>query len=763
MNKNGYRILFAVLIVMLSGIGMVAAQDGVKCVWEPCGTKVEQADIDAVYALMKDDQIRIVYGDVNSDGKYNIGETIYVDMVQNGNIVEQGDIRLSKYHDLYMPNTKVFSTEADKNNPIREFPCGQAVIGFVDVNNDNVYDLGDALYVDTDCDSRVSVGDLRLTERKVNTKTYEPYTIVETSDWDVNNDLRDPVTYSTNITTLFWTMVGYIDSDCSADWSCPDKLYLQQIMGDLRDEFVTIGDLRLYVPPEAITIEGWPKCGTRVHQGDIDAVYVLTMDEQIRIMYGDINSNGEYDPGETIYVDMYLDLDQVEAGDIRLSPYHDYPANTKVVSTEIDKNNPLRELPTGQFVIGYVDVNNNGVYDVADPLYVDTDGDFRVSVGDLRLTKRTAMTETYAPYTVVEDGDFDAILNDQMLDIAFNTPFANSPFWGLVGYIDSDCSGDWTCPDKLYLQQIRFDIGDLLVTIGDLRLYIPPEAMAADEWPACGTKVEQCDIDAVYVLTQDSQIRIMYGDTNSNNRYDIGETVYVDMERDFNEVEEGDVRLTWYHDEYPPNTKVFSMDIDKNNPLKELPNGQAVVGYVDLNNDGTYDIGDSLYVDTDGSSTVTKGDVRLSSRMANGVTYAAYTVVNAGDWDLIGNTDLKDPVTDSTNLTTQFWMLVGYIDSDCSGDWTCPDKLYLQQLWADGETDGQFVADLVVTIGDLRLYIPPGEIAPGQFNEYDANENCKIDMGELGMAIEDWFDGTLEMGDLGILIEYWFDGSYPCS
>ena len=35
---------------------------------------------------------------------------------------------------------------------------------------------------------------------------------------------------------------------------------------------------------------------------------------------------------------------------------------------------------------------------------------------------------------------------------------------------DSDCTQSWTCPDKLYLQQTKYDF----VTIGDERLYIPP-------------------------------------------------------------------------------------------------------------------------------------------------------------------------------------------------------------------------------------------------------------------------------------------------
>jgi hypothetical protein len=41
---------------------------------------------------------------------------------------------------------------------------------------------------------------------------------------------------------------GTIDGDCSDSWTCPDKLYLNQPTGLWQfDEFVTIGDLRLYM------------------------------------------------------------------------------------------------------------------------------------------------------------------------------------------------------------------------------------------------------------------------------------------------------------------------------------------------------------------------------------------------------------------------------------------------------------------------------------------------------------------------------------
>ena len=834
---NRYNIMFVVVAIMLSSIGLAAVAateccDDVKCMWEPCGTKVTQGDVDAVYALTIDDKVRIMYGDANSNHEYDIGETLYVDMTHpecepGKDWVEEGDIRLTWYHDLYEPNTKVTSEDIDKNQ-LEPLPCedesGQFVVGFVDTDNDGVFNLCNPVYVDTDCNCRVSAGDVRLTERIVNTKTYKPYTVVAPSDWDISADpnLRDLVTGELcNLTTEFWEMVGYIDSDCSGDWTCPDKLYLQQLCIEppcececynvsipdceceeetcqikccwcVKDKFVTIGDLRLYVPLEAID-EGWPECGTKVEQCNIDATYVLTKDCKIRIMYGDVDSDEVYDMGETLYVDMTHPEctegpDKVEAGDIRLNWYHDlYEPNTKVNSTNSDKNNPLMPLPGGQVVVGVTD---------EDYLYVDTDNSSDVTVNDKRLSEVEAMGVVYPAYSDVQDGDFDALLNAELYDPVTGEDEKTTPFWALVGYIDSDCSTDWTCPDKLYLQLLTGGLEDCLVTIHDFRLYIPPEAI--DEgWPKCGTWVEQCNCDAEYVLTKDCKIRIGYGDVDSDEIYDVGETVYVDMTHPWctegpDEVEAGDIRLTWYHELYEPNTKVNSTNIDKNNPFVEFDCGQEVIGFVDIDSDGVFNLCNPVYVDTDCNGRVSPGDVRLTEVVTEGpvgpVVYPPYTVVKSGDWDTIGETTLRDLVTGDPQLTTPFWKLVGYIDSDFSGDWTCPDKLYLQQIvckpdcMCDNPTTTDLClcrcfADQVVTIGDLRLYIPPEEIGPSPPQSicafYDAPVNggdgdtC-IDKSEVVSAILDYLPpqvypfgagGEYEKSDLVNMIVAYLSGA----
>ncbi|NOR49206.1 MAG: hypothetical protein GQ533_14390 [Methanosarcinaceae archaeon] len=542
----------------------------------------------------------------------------------------------------------------------------------------------------------------------------------------------------------------------------------------------------------------WDPCGEKVVQNDTDAVYALSKDLML-IGYYDENSNNRFDEKDGLYIDGLVDWRssrwETESGDVRLTDFCDeYQPNTKIVHGDSDAGKQLKPLPGrfwGQAVVGFIDVNNDFVYDLADPLYVDTDGSSSVTVNDVRLTEDDA-GEAYT--RVTRD---DSYLGEDLLDpVTYRTTLV-TPIFAMLGYIDSDCSTTWTCVDKLYLQQLTshycwrdndaeldvfeadsfedlgavvesnrymfFDpnsfVADCVVTIGDFRIYIPQTAIDEENWPECGTKVKQTDVDAVYALSQDFML-IGYYDENSNNRFDEKDGLYIDGLLDCWvsrwETESGDVRLTDFCDEYDPNTKIVHGDSDAGKQLKQLPGrffGQAVVGFIDVNNDFVYDLGDPLYVDTDNSSSVTVNDVRLTENE----TGEAYTRVTRDD-SYLGE-DLLDPVTYRTTLVTPIFAMLGYIDSDCSTTWTCVDKLYLQQMtsmcmiWKDSDAALDvfevttladlgvlaennrdmffnrcgFVADSVVTIGDFRIYIPPEAINEGWPKCGTKVELCDID------------------------------------
>lgn len=763
--KNRYSALLAVVIIMLScfGIAAVAAATDVKCVWEPCGTKVEQGDVDATYRLSVYPDVRnfnpqFAYFDYNDPsgtvGAFDDSDTGYIDMNGDGTI-NPGDVRITAWHNVpvddpdfkYPPNTKV-ANDLDQDLPL-VVPIHQDVITYLDVNSNGVFDLADPMYVDADYDRTVSTHDIRLT---TNTWGYQPYTtVVITDDDEGKGPLR------TVGSGVIRDLVGFIDSDCSETWTCPDKLYLQQPKENwAEDHFVTIGDQRLYIPPEAISEENWPSCGTRVEQGDIDAVYVLRAMHGAMLRYYDFSGDtGKFDGTDTAYIDMNGD-GKVNPGDVRLTGYHNdpndmkYPPNTKV-GNDLDQDKSLTEPAGGQLgKMTYFDENGMYGFDLNDPIYVDMDNNGVVSLYDIRLTA----TAGYNAYTTVAPGD------DDLIEARTLKPIGNGAISTLLGYIDSDCDGRWSCPDKLYLEQPNPEEsteplrGEGLVSIGDLRIYIPQQAIDDESWPECGTRVKQCDIDAVYVtkgIWENGNPTLKFYDYTTNGVtgvFDNSDTLYVDMDND-GIVSKGDVRLTAWHNvpegdsdrKYEPNTKVDN-DLDLNQPLLPMPN--ARITYYDIYEDG-FDLGDPVYVDIRNPLPVQRMVSVFDVRLTATAGYEPYTTVAPGDTDMVENRLLK---LVGTGLIGD---LLRYIDSDCSNSWTCPDKLYLDQQFP-----------WITSIGDIRLYIPPEEIGPQEPDDpcvvYDTNGVEGIQIEEAWAAVQDWLSETVTIDVAWEVVQCWLSG-----
>ncbi|MCK4518242.1 hypothetical protein KAT92_05695, partial [Candidatus Babeliales bacterium] len=492
----------------------------------------------------------------------------------------------------------------------------------------------------------------------------------------------------------------------------------------------------------------------------------------------------------------------VAAGDVRLTECCGCSPNTVVgVCGWCDigdsfVNPPAPVVPNvDQFLIGYVDINANTVYDLGDPLYLDTSdlgapviGAGVVSVNDIRLTGRSDSGVDYAPYSIVQSGDTDTWLQPILLRDTATVlhPVIPSvdPINSYLGFVDTNCDGIWATDgtDKLYLQQIvvaLFDLNgdgsndatvnqfDRFASIGDFRLYMPTDEPC---WPDCGTKVEQCDEDAVYGLLIPGVTVTLHGivpamqfafnDVDGNGLFDIGECAYIDTNTGVPlRVDVGDVRLCGCCG-MEPNTVVKDCDCDYDTPLTAP--AQTIVGYVDINSDGVCDVGDPLYLDTgrvgpNSVGFVSPADIRLTGRGA----YKPYSVVQAGDTDVGPGNPLLDPNTGlplpTVNVINNY---LGFIDSDCDSVWDADGdgELYLQQMVV-GPVPAELQFNTFSTIGDFRLYIPPGS-GGTTYNPYDTNQNCKIEMGELAVAIGDWKAGTLSMGDLATLIGYWKAGSY---
>jgi hypothetical protein len=474
----------------------------------------------------------------------------------------------------------------------------------------------------------------------------------------------------------------------------------------------------------------WAKpCGTPVEQCDKETTFALYGSNAtiVKTIHG------------YIYVDMEPDKngagqDIITAGDIRLSNWHtNYDPNTKVVPSDQDNLDVINNSYTAP--IHYVDVNDNGMYDLYDGVVYDLDGDNRFSNGDILQTAIPAVDQ----YSLEEDNAGDFVRAQGVYGDAWDRVSPGHPGYDMIAdgislhlktigsgvasdlikWVDADDSNDWSCEDKLYLIQPHdedVDKFDDFVTIGDTRVYIPE----GDECiPECGTKVVQGDQDATYILMKTVNAKLAYYSFGAETEW------YVDMDAN-HFVSFGDIRLTEVSEHYGPNTKVKICDeFDLGHDLTWAGENagalsdQTAVRYAETDGLLGYTLGDRVYVDINDYSPdgignyVEAGDIRLVEAevylpgFVNPFVYDAWSVVESNDADvgdrLFGLLD-KNGIGDGEDYAPLNDYL-GYIDSDCTATWTCPDKLYIQQMVADHENRLWFYDD-AVTVGDLRFYVP---------------------------------------------------------
>ncbi|MEA1895530.1 MAG: hypothetical protein U9N36_10105 [Euryarchaeota archaeon] len=779
----GKKVLMAIAAMIV--ISIVAVTVSAICTptvcEKDCSTKVEQCDVEAVMALSQvPDGAQVVA----------VGDDVYIDMTGNDNRIGAGDIRLTQTC-CGEPNTKVMPHDNEEIESVFN-PLAQDIFTYMDSNTNGIYDVGDAIYLDVDNDGETSVYDIRLTDSPpfdvlnpdgsiaIHAGEYGyAWSRVLQADDDFGEVLKHigEGIIDTGEGTL-QALGGTIDGDCSGDWTCPDKLYLNQPT-DLPqfDNFVTIGDLRLYMPNASHVMplamgECFESCGTRVRQCAKDAVYALRVDDGVQTWgYVDEADDNIFTPGdhnEAGYIDMNHD-GTVSVGDVRLTSAVSllYGPNTKVADCDWDINQVL-EIPAvftsdPQTVFRYVEVDEEPGYSLGDPVYMDVDNSSDVSKYDIRITQSpvcdildasgnvdVAAGEWGASWSIVELTDFDAI-NDMVLAPLPDRNGGAATVDNLLGFIDSDCNLCWSCTDKLYLQQLVGATNyDLFVTIGDIRLYVPPAAMGPGPgepcWEPCGTKVQQCDVDLVYALMSMpavAQVRYVEEDSNAGYSHEnaiLGDGVYIDMDGN-GIVSAGDIRLSNVCGQYDANTKVGT-DVQENqdlwDPFADEPADQVL--YADIDGLAEYTLGDPLYLDMTGNG-LTLGDIRLTASPvyvdsdygATGSIGAAWTRIVPGDADLLW---AAQGITIAPVSNGALESITKAFDSDCTQSWTCPDKLYLQQTKYFDDSGMGF--DDFVTIGDERLYIPnsTGPTNPDDWNDWD--DDCVIEDSEISNAVYYW-------------------------
>ena len=252
--------------------------------WPDCGTKVTECDIDETGALLRTAigapapingvpaSMRVI---ISSSG------CVYLDTNSGILEVEVGDVRLTECCDID-PNTVVKDCDDDWSVPAAPpVPAADTLLGYVDVNGNDIYDIEDALYLDLNqagaaSDGRVSPGDLRLTGRTDAGMDFDPYTIVMSGHADATtsaNEMRAPkdnfvMLGGASPTQDINNYLAFRDSNCTQEWDSIDggyELYLQQMVPEpftmaiqepQFNNFSTIGDFRIYMPPSSGPYEG---------------------------------------------------------------------------------------------------------------------------------------------------------------------------------------------------------------------------------------------------------------------------------------------------------------------------------------------------------------------------------------------------------------------------------------------------------------------------------------------------------------------------
>ena len=152
-----------------------------------------------------------------------------------------------------------------------------------------------------------------------------------------------------------------------------------------------------------------------------------------------------YDNSDVVYLHIPRNPQPltVEANDVRLTPFGDLPAGSKVTPQDNDISQPLLPLPGGAS-IRFLDLYGSPQYDFMDPVYVHR-GILPITVvRDVRLTEANGLD----PGTKVRNFDLD-------LNRLFGLPtilplpqlLANRP----IRFFDANGNGVYDYPDDVYL------------------------------------------------------------------------------------------------------------------------------------------------------------------------------------------------------------------------------------------------------------------------------------------------------------------------
>jgi hypothetical protein len=655
-------IAFALLALSLAPV----ADAGYKSFGE--AVEGSSTDKDVTHLLLVSPAVaagaEVAFDDVNTNGVVAATEGVYIDSDASGTITAL-DIRIRT-------TTGATGTKGEQVKGTADNDCCGTVLttapggwGFVDVfptgAPDGLLNLGDPIFLDLNGDGLVDVLDIKVTSRGTASTGGVPTT-------GGSSSLTNVGASDTDIGAAIIPLAGYalnaFDADGDGSYSRGDTLYVDTDSDGLPGP----GDFR-------VNKIGSFSAGTMPKAGDSDTVHELAA----------LGAPGAFlsfvDDGDTVAEaneGIYLDIDGdslVSVDDIRFIGSTSGGAGKQIIATDSDVGDALTALPGG---LAFRDLDADTAFTAADVLYVELDGDAAVEVNDFRLAKGPATTGGGTGISVGQR------VTGSGTDL--NAPLVALAVCGgaCVSFFDFGGSGGgaavYNRNDVVFL-----DIdADGIITPGDVRVQAGTSPMTTfgEVITDSETEMEYC-YDAILAAPT-----FAYVEVASPGAVNLDENIYVD--RAGGTVSVHDVRLSG--DAGTAGSFVASGANDLNSPLTALA---TVVSFYDANGDSVYSvketssgIADTLYLDLDGSGSISVGDLRLTKAHTGSGTAGSRVTSSAPSNEMNG-------ILAAAGTTT-----FAGLDADADGTFTSKDALYVN---LDSAADTAIVAGGCVTPADLRL------------------------------------------------------------
>jgi hypothetical protein len=174
---------------------------------------------------------------------------------------------------------------------------------------------------------------------------------------------------------------------------------------------------------------------------------VATLGAGTTVRYWETGVVPGYDNNDVVYLHIpgNFPAGTVNANDVRLTPFGDLPAGSKVTPQDNDIGKPLLLLPGFPRSIRYLDLYGSPQYDFMDPVYVHRTASTATIVRDVRLTEANGLE----PGTKVRN--FDQDLNKVFGVTPIFITLLPQAAWGPIKFFDMNGNGVYDYPDDVYL------------------------------------------------------------------------------------------------------------------------------------------------------------------------------------------------------------------------------------------------------------------------------------------------------------------------